>query len=384
MDEAGRLLMRAVEIRRARLRPDNPARAAVLGSLGGYYAQRAEYERARDAYREALAVFPTPQARRHPAAITILSDFASLLGTLNQYAQAEGMQREAIDVGRQVLGPDTLTVANLLNNLGVTLSNLGRHDEAQAHLSRRVRHPPFAARRAPLAHRQRGAKHRARARPAAAVCRRADLDGSCDGRPRHARSRERPWTGSRRVPHASAACARALSIEPAATGTGSGVGRGRGPRTAAAPGRGWAPGLVTAAARPHARRSRPSGRRRASRSPPHCVHSRTWVPPTRSMRKPRASSRGRACFSIPARRNGGACGNACRRIDPGAWPNDRWSPAWNGCSPPIDPDVSPISGFPRPAMSGFGAACRDQGIGGSMNTSSTNVKRLVAQIAKDL
>ena len=40
MDEAGRLLMRAVEIRRARLRPDDPARAEALGSLGGYYARR--------------------------------------------------------------------------------------------------------------------------------------------------------------------------------------------------------------------------------------------------------------------------------------------------------------------------------------------------------
>ena len=131
MDEAGRLLTRAVEIRRARLRPDDPERAEALGSLGGYYTRRAEYERAREAYREALAVFPTPQARRHPKAITILNDFATLFGTLNQPAQAEGMQREAIDVGRQVLGADTLPVANLLNNLGVTLSNLGRHAEAE-------------------------------------------------------------------------------------------------------------------------------------------------------------------------------------------------------------------------------------------------------------
>lgn len=131
LDEAGRLLMRAVEIQRERLRPDDPARAEALGSLAGYYRRRTEYERAREAYREALAVFPTPQARRHPAAITILNDFASLLGMFNQYAEAEAMQREAIDVGRQVLGADTLTVANLENNLGVTQSNLGRHEEAE-------------------------------------------------------------------------------------------------------------------------------------------------------------------------------------------------------------------------------------------------------------
>ena len=70
LDEGGRLLMRAVEIQRATLRPDDPVRAETLGSLAGYYTRRTEYERAKEAYREALAVFPTAQARRHPAAIT--------------------------------------------------------------------------------------------------------------------------------------------------------------------------------------------------------------------------------------------------------------------------------------------------------------------------
>jgi Flp pilus assembly protein TadD len=41
------------------------------------------------------------------------------------------LQREAIEVGRQVLGPETLTVANLVNNLGVTQSLMGRHGEAE-------------------------------------------------------------------------------------------------------------------------------------------------------------------------------------------------------------------------------------------------------------
>jgi tetratricopeptide (TPR) repeat protein len=131
LDEGGRLLMRAVEINRARLPSDDPVRAEALGSLGGYHYRRGDYERAKAAYQEALAVFPTPQARRHPSAITVLSDFATVLGFLNQHAEAETLQREAIEVGRQVLGADTLSVANLLNNLGVTQSNLGRHGEAE-------------------------------------------------------------------------------------------------------------------------------------------------------------------------------------------------------------------------------------------------------------
>ncbi len=46
-----------------------------------------------------------------------MNDYASLLGEMNMHAEAEAMQREAIAVGRQVLGPGTLTVANLTNNL---------------------------------------------------------------------------------------------------------------------------------------------------------------------------------------------------------------------------------------------------------------------------
>ena len=60
-----------------------------------------------------------------------MSDYASLLGEMNAHAEAEAVQREAIAVGRQVLGPGTLTVANLINNLAVTLTSLGRLADAE-------------------------------------------------------------------------------------------------------------------------------------------------------------------------------------------------------------------------------------------------------------
>ena len=105
--------------------------AENLSSLAAYYWQRNEFERARETYQQALAVWPTVADRRHPNAITILNDYAVLLAELNEHAEAEKLQREAIDVGRQVLGAETLTVANLVNNLGVTLSVQGRHGEAE-------------------------------------------------------------------------------------------------------------------------------------------------------------------------------------------------------------------------------------------------------------
>jgi tetratricopeptide (TPR) repeat protein len=123
--------MRALEIRRATLAPNDPVLADTLSSLAAYYTRREEYDRARDTYQQALAVWPTAQDRRHPNAIAILNDYATLLGQLNEHEEAEKLQQEAIEAGRQVLGTETLTVANLLNNLGVTESFLGRHSEAE-------------------------------------------------------------------------------------------------------------------------------------------------------------------------------------------------------------------------------------------------------------
>ena len=60
-----------------------------------------------------------------------MNNYAALLGTMNRYAEAETVQREALAIGRQVLGPGTLTVANLTNNLAVTLTSLGRLADAE-------------------------------------------------------------------------------------------------------------------------------------------------------------------------------------------------------------------------------------------------------------
>ena len=76
-------------------------------------------------------MFPRPQDRRNPIAITLLNDFANVHGTLNEREEAEALQREAIEIGRQVLGPETLTVANLVNSLGTTQAIMGRHADAE-------------------------------------------------------------------------------------------------------------------------------------------------------------------------------------------------------------------------------------------------------------
>ncbi len=131
LDEGGRLLHRALEIRRAALGPRHPDVGSSLGALGVYYYRRTDYDRAVDFFRQALDVFPTAQDRRNPAAISILNDFSAVLTARNAHSEAEAVTREAIDLGREVLGPETMTVANLVNSLGTIQAYLGRHADAE-------------------------------------------------------------------------------------------------------------------------------------------------------------------------------------------------------------------------------------------------------------
>ena len=173
LDAGGRLLLRAVEIHRARLPPDDPVRATALGSLAGYYTQRAEYDRAKDTYQQALAVFPTPQARRHPSAITHPQRLSRrLLGTLNQHAEAEAMQREALDVGRQVARRGHAGGGEPGKQPGRD-AEPPRASSTRPNVAYRAAYDssPLAPRRAPLAHRQRRAQRRSGARPSAALSR---------------------------------------------------------------------------------------------------------------------------------------------------------------------------------------------------------------------
>ncbi len=131
LEKGGELWRRALDMRRAVLPADHPDLAQSLSSLAGYHFDRHEYERARDLYREALSVFPRPEDRRRPITIAIMSALATVLGQLNAQGEAEALQREAIDLGRQVLGPESATVANLLNDLGTTRAVAGHHLAAE-------------------------------------------------------------------------------------------------------------------------------------------------------------------------------------------------------------------------------------------------------------
>ena len=77
-------------------------------------------------------MFKTPAERHHPKAIALMGEYASLLGSLNANRENEAVLRDAISLARATLGTDTITTADLINDLGVSLAMQGRHAEAEA------------------------------------------------------------------------------------------------------------------------------------------------------------------------------------------------------------------------------------------------------------
>jgi serine/threonine-protein kinase len=125
------MLSQGLDIQRQLLPANHPDIASTLGALAAYDVTRGELGRARDRYREAFVVIRDPAGRRHPNAITVMTGYASLLMEMNAPAEAESVLREAVAVAEEVLGPGTLTVADLLNDHAVGLTTLGRLGEAE-------------------------------------------------------------------------------------------------------------------------------------------------------------------------------------------------------------------------------------------------------------
>jgi tetratricopeptide (TPR) repeat protein len=131
LDAERTLLTQALDVRQRVLPANDLDLALTLGALAGHYRRRGDLERSRELYREAFAVFRDPSERRHPKAVSLMGAYAVLLGNVKAYDESEAVLREAIAVGEEVLGPGTLTVADLTNDLAVIMTTRGRLDAAE-------------------------------------------------------------------------------------------------------------------------------------------------------------------------------------------------------------------------------------------------------------
>ncbi len=130
-DEAERLHLEALAIRRKALGDAHPDVATSLSNLAAGLDAKGAYDKAEGLHREALAIRRKALGDAHPHVATSLSNLAAVLHDKGAYDEAEGLHREALAIWRKTLGDAHPDVATSLGSLAVVLSTKGAYDEAE-------------------------------------------------------------------------------------------------------------------------------------------------------------------------------------------------------------------------------------------------------------
>ncbi|PVF91068.1 hypothetical protein CPB86DRAFT_878704, partial [Serendipita vermifera] len=104
---------------------------SIRGRLGSALRECGEWKEAEKIQREVLELQREILGSKHPDTIIAMNDLANTLSDRGQLEEAERIQRELLDLLNEVLGPrhpDTITA---MNNLAHTLGDRGQHEEAE-------------------------------------------------------------------------------------------------------------------------------------------------------------------------------------------------------------------------------------------------------------
>ena len=111
---------------------ESQLRAEVLSALASLDLGEADYPSARARLEEADALLARSLLVTTAPRTTVRHNLASVYARLGQWEAAEAMQREVVNVQREVSGPDSDLTAGAIEGHAVMLANLGRHAEAAA------------------------------------------------------------------------------------------------------------------------------------------------------------------------------------------------------------------------------------------------------------
>ena len=129
LDDAERLLRRALTVRRRQYGDDHADVAATLRHLSSVLRQRNRGEEAMQAAREAVAIQRRVLGPKHPEVAFTLS---SMGGVAKNATEAESLYRAALEIQRAAFGPEHLEVATANFWLANALRNRGANAEAEA------------------------------------------------------------------------------------------------------------------------------------------------------------------------------------------------------------------------------------------------------------
>ncbi len=125
------LLVRALEIRRHVLGPENPSTLSAMSDLAGILYEESRFAESEKLLRETLTSQRRVLGLDHPDTLVTMSELASTLDQEGRHAEAEQLTRETLDIQRRVLGAEHNNTLVSMSNLANALTNQGRYAEAE-------------------------------------------------------------------------------------------------------------------------------------------------------------------------------------------------------------------------------------------------------------
>lgn len=113
--------------------------ASLLYLTGCYLHNRGLQDEAEPLERQALAIREQVLGPEHPETASSLNDLAILYHHHGQYEQAERLYQRALAIREQVLGPEHPETAESLNNLATLYQRQGRYEQAEVLYQRSLR-----------------------------------------------------------------------------------------------------------------------------------------------------------------------------------------------------------------------------------------------------
>ncbi len=131
MDVALRIATRARSVARQTLPYEHPLHALTLHDLGFMYQGIGDYARAEPLFQEALEIRKRVLGAEHPDYVTNLNNLALLYYHKGDYVQAEALYHEVLEIGRHTFGSEHPHYAASLNNLAGLYQTTGQYSRAE-------------------------------------------------------------------------------------------------------------------------------------------------------------------------------------------------------------------------------------------------------------